>query len=57
MPTLRDKIVTDYLDIQCEIDNIPFEHIVSLTYNHTVDAARIVKMRVGGLEPTTTTCR
>jgi len=53
MTLIRDKLVTDYLDIQCEIDNIPFDFIVGLSYNHIVDSARIVKIRIGGMEPTT----
>ena len=53
MARVRDNLVTDNLDIECEIDGIPFSFITGLSYNHVVDAARTVKIRIGCMEPVT----
>lgn len=51
MTLVRDKLVTDNLDIECKIDGVPFSYITGLSYTHVVDSARIVKIRIGGIEP------
>jgi hypothetical protein len=51
MTLVRDKLVTDNLDIECLIDNVPFSYITGISYSHVVDAARMVKIRIGGIEP------
>tara|TARA_R100001463_G_scaffold123627_1_gene180404 strand:- start:342 stop:1424 length:1083 start_codon:yes stop_codon:yes gene_type:complete len=51
MTLVRDKLVTDNLDIECKIDDVPFSYITGLSYKHIVDAARVVKIRIGGIEP------
>lgn len=48
---LRDKLVSDYIDIECEVDGIPFNYITQLDYRHVVNSARLVKIGVGGIEP------
>mgnify|MGYP001403754522 CR=1 FL=1 len=39
MTLVRDKLVTDNLDIECKIDDVPFSYITGLSYKHIVDAA------------------
>ena len=51
MTLVRDKLVTDNLDIECTIDGVPFSYITGISYTHIVDAARIIKIRIGGIEP------
>ena len=53
MSTLeRNNLFSDIIDIECFVDNIPFPFITGIDFDHKVDAARVVKVFVGGIEST-----
>mgnify|MGYP006406995141 FL=1 len=43
---LKDKLVSDSVDVICEIDGIPIESITAITYKHVVDAAQRVTITI-----------
>ena len=47
---LRDKLVSDSLDIVCMVDGVPLETVIGVSYEQTVNSARIVRIRLGGID-------
>ena len=50
MAETRYKLVSDLIDIICEIDGVPIASVTNIEYNHTVNAGRIVSIALASLD-------
>jgi len=50
MAETRYKLVSDLIDIICEIDGVPISSITALEYSHTINAGRTVTIALSSLD-------